>query len=112
MSTNDAKERLEMKRQVKLLEASINAWDKKADIETGGGLAPVFERSSAEFSLADRSLGDLNSSHGDLNASHGDFNASQGEKSLGGTNGESEEFCRLRGQLQNRLTLSSSNFEN
>lgn len=101
-----------MKRQVKLLEASIKAWDKNGDIETGSGLAPVLERSSAEFSLADRSLGDLNSSHADLTSSDADLNALQEEKSLGGRDGESEEFSRLRGKLQDRLALSSGNTAN
>ena len=41
-----AKERLEIRRQVKTLEETISNWDKTGDIENGG-LAPVLKRSSS-----------------------------------------------------------------
>ena len=80
-----------MKRQVRLLEASINGWSKSGDIETGGHLATVsegFERSSAEFSIDELSVENVS------------------------LDGESGEFDRLRGELQNRLIGSGSNLAN
>lgn len=77
-----------MKRQARLVEACINGWSKPGDIENGEQLTTVsegFERLSAEFSIDDRSV----------------ENAS--------LDGDSSEFVRLRGALQNRLVGSGSN---
>ena len=81
-SKNDAKDRLEMKRKVRLLEASINEWNKGGDLEKGilPAVSEGFERSSSKFSLHD--------------------------PSLGGDDGENAEFVRLKKDLQNRLSRS------